>query len=83
MAILDIGLPDGMDGYRLAELARREHGRDLLLIALTGYGADTDKHRAVAAGFDRHLTKPADPHALAHAIQSARRPPRSSSVTRG
>jgi len=83
VAILDIGLPDGIDGYRLAELARREHGRELLLIALTGYGADTDKHRAIAAGFDRHLTKPADPQALALAIQSARRPPGTSSVMRG
>ncbi len=83
VAIFDIGLPDGMDGYRLAELARREHGRDLLLIALTGYGADTDRHRAIAAGFDRHLTKPADPQALAQAIQSARRPPGSSPVMRG
>jgi signal transduction histidine kinase/ActR/RegA family two-component response regulator len=82
VAILDIGLPDGIDGYRLAELARREHGRELLLIALTGYGADTDKHRAIAAGFDRHLTKPADPDALAQAIQSARRPPGSSAARR-
>jgi len=80
VAILDIGLP-GMDGYRLAELARAEH-RDLFLIALTGYGGAEDERRASAAGFDRHLTKPADADALSRAIQSARRPFRNISAIR-
>jgi signal transduction histidine kinase/ActR/RegA family two-component response regulator len=80
VAILDIGLP-GMDGYRLAGLVRAEH-RDLFLIALTGYGGAEDESRAREAGFDRHLTKPADTDDLARAIQSARRPFRNASAIR-
>lgn len=56
--ILDIGLP-GMDGFALArELRKRPSTRDVLLIALTGYGGDEDRLRARAAGFDHHLVKP-------------------------
>jgi len=55
-ALIDIGLP-GMDGY---ELARRIRARwkDVALIAVTGYGQREDRERALAAGFDAHLTKP-------------------------
>jgi CheY-like chemotaxis protein len=54
--ILDIGLPD-LDGYEVAQFLRKEESRSSL-IALTGYGLDTDKERAKEAGFDFHLTKP-------------------------
>jgi signal transduction histidine kinase/ActR/RegA family two-component response regulator len=58
--LIDIGLP-GMDGYELARRLRQmpvaEHA---LLIALTGYGSPEYKERAREAGFDAHLTKPAD-----------------------
>jgi diguanylate cyclase len=57
VAIIDIGLP-GMDGYEVARRARAA-GVQACLIALTGYGLEADKLRAHAAGFDRHLTKPA------------------------
>jgi CheY-like chemotaxis protein/anti-sigma regulatory factor (Ser/Thr protein kinase) len=58
-AIIDIGLPE-MDGYELARRIRSEPaGRDLILIALTGYGFPEDLARSRAAGFDRHLVKPA------------------------
>lgn len=61
VAVLDIGLP-GMDGYELARRFRaQEATRHLRLIALTGWGQETDKARARAAGFDAHLTKPAEP----------------------
>jgi len=61
VALLDIGLP-GMDGYELARNLRAlEATRHLRLIALTGWGQDSDKARARAAGFDAHLTKPAEP----------------------
>jgi signal transduction histidine kinase/DNA-binding response OmpR family regulator len=64
MAILDIGLP-GMDGYELATRIRALQGGDaILLIALTGYGQDSDRRHALAAGFDRHLTKPLSRPAL-------------------
>jgi signal transduction histidine kinase/CheY-like chemotaxis protein len=60
LAIFDIGLPD-MDGYALAQAVRTRHPdwRGPLL-ALTGYGQDSDKARSKAAGFDVHLTKPVD-----------------------
>jgi signal transduction histidine kinase/CheY-like chemotaxis protein len=58
VAILDIGLPD-MDGYALAAALRREHGRTMRLVALSGYGQQADVERAAHAGFDLHLTKPA------------------------
>jgi PAS domain S-box-containing protein len=57
---LDIGLPD-MSGYDAAPTLRRMHGlAKTTLIALTGWGADADKQRSTQAGFDYHLTKPAD-----------------------
>lgn len=58
IAILDIGLPD-MDGYGLAQKLRAR-GR-AYLIALTGYGLESDRARASSAGFDRHLIKPVMP----------------------
>jgi PAS domain S-box-containing protein len=64
VALIDVGLP-GMDGYTLARHAREQPGgRDVRLIAVTGYGQAQDRQRALAAGFDRHVTKPVDPVAL-------------------
>jgi signal transduction histidine kinase len=58
VALIDIGLP-GMDGYELAKQARTVLGeRKVKLIALTGYGQEQDRQRALDAGFDLHLTKP-------------------------
>ena len=58
VVILDIGMP-GMNGYKVAA-AVRERNRDVLLIAVTGWGQDEDRHRSKAAGFDHHLVKPVD-----------------------
>jgi signal transduction histidine kinase len=59
LAVLDIGLP-GMDGYELArEIRSRPHLRNVVLVALTGYGKPEDRARARAVGFDHHLVKPA------------------------
>ena len=64
VVLLDIGLPK-MNGYEVAEEIRSQPwGREIVLMALTGWGQSTDKHRAVAAGFDHHLTKPVDPALL-------------------
>lgn len=58
--ILDVGLPD-MDGYELARKIRESaFGSRAKLIALTGYGQSQDRVQAMAAGFDFHLSKPAD-----------------------
>jgi PAS domain S-box-containing protein len=64
VALLDIGMPD-LDGYEVARRIREtDWGRHMRLIALTGWGQEDDKRRARAAGFDHHLTKPADPRSL-------------------
>jgi signal transduction histidine kinase/ActR/RegA family two-component response regulator len=59
VALVDIGLPR-LDGYEVARRIRAAMGSDIYLIALTGYGQPEDRARAVAAGFDVHLTKPVD-----------------------
>jgi PAS domain S-box-containing protein len=60
MALLDIGMPN-LNGYDLAERARTEPwGRDITLVAITGWGQDNDRARAHAAGFDHHRVKPID-----------------------
>jgi DNA-binding response OmpR family regulator len=63
IGILDIGLPD-MLGYDLAREVRRDPHEEMLLVAVTGWGAEKDVERAFAAGFDFHVTKPADPDDL-------------------
>jgi signal transduction histidine kinase/ActR/RegA family two-component response regulator len=71
VAILDIGLPV-MDGYELAGRLRAELGKELpRLIALTGYGQDSDRARARQAGFAEHLTKPVDGGRLLGALAVA------------
>jgi DNA-binding response OmpR family regulator len=65
-AILDLGWP-GPDGCALAGAVCRAAGRRPLLVALTGRPGQEARCRA--AGFDRHLLKPADPAALARAIR--------------
>jgi signal transduction histidine kinase/DNA-binding response OmpR family regulator len=68
IVILDIGLPD-INGYDVArELRRSERFGGLSLIALTGWGTQDDKQRAMDAGFDVHLTKPVDASALHAAL---------------
>jgi two-component system, chemotaxis family, CheB/CheR fusion protein len=64
IGLLDIGLPD-FSGYEVAARIRREAwGKDMLLIAITGWGQADDKRRALAAGFNHHMTKPVDPAQL-------------------
>jgi len=59
VALLDIGLPH-MDGYELARTIRNDpRWRRIRLVALTGYGRETDVQRTTEAGFDAHLVKPA------------------------
>jgi signal transduction histidine kinase/DNA-binding response OmpR family regulator len=68
IVILDIGLPD-INGYDVArELRQSERFGGLSLIALTGWGTQDDKQRALDAGFDVHLTKPVDARALRAAL---------------
>jgi CheY-like chemotaxis protein len=60
VVLLDIGMPE-MDGHEVARQMRAgPGGRDLTLIALTGWGQEKDRHDSELAGFDHHLIKPAD-----------------------
>ena len=72
MLILDIGLP-GLDGYEIArQLRRQARYRKATFIALSGYASDDDVRQAMAAGFNVHLSKPADADALREALAQAR-----------
>jgi signal transduction histidine kinase/CheY-like chemotaxis protein len=64
IVLCDIGLP-GMDGFQVAGALRRNpETAEVRLIAVTGYGQEEDRRRALAAGFDVHLVKPVDPEKL-------------------
>jgi CheY-like chemotaxis protein len=64
VVLCDIGLP-GMDGFTVAGILRRlPETASARLIAVTGYGQDEDRRRALEAGFDVHLVKPVDPEKL-------------------
>jgi PAS domain S-box-containing protein len=71
--LLDIGLP-GLDGYEVARRLREHVAfRAILLIAITGYGQETDKERSKQAGFDYHLVKPIDPEKLRNLLRYSAR----------
>ncbi|HWN86863.1 MAG TPA: ATP-binding protein [Vicinamibacterales bacterium] len=71
VGLLDLSMP-GLDGYELAtRLRAMPEFRDMLLVAITGWGQEEDRRRALAAGFDAHLTKPADPVAIAALLAKA------------
>jgi signal transduction histidine kinase/CheY-like chemotaxis protein len=74
VAIIDIGLPGGMDGYELARRIRSlPMGRDVRLVALTGYGFPEDRQQSMQAGFARHLVKPVEPEALQRELSAVTR----------
>lgn len=64
IVLLDIGLPK-MHGYALARLMREKPwGRNLIIIAVTGWGQEADRQQSRAAGINHHLLKPVDPEQL-------------------
>ncbi len=68
IALIDIGMP-GMNGYEVARRIRQSpHGKDVVLIAVTGWGQEEAKAQAAVAGFDHHLTKPIDTAQLARIL---------------
>jgi two-component system, chemotaxis family, CheB/CheR fusion protein len=70
VGVIDVGMPD-ITGYEVARRIRAEAwGSATTLIALTGWGQEEDKRRALAAGFDHHLTKPVDPDQLQQMLVS-------------
>ena len=74
VVLLDIGLPK-LNGYDVARRIRQEPwGREMVLIALTGWGQDEDRRRSEEAGFNDHLVKPVNPDALLKLLQEWQRP---------
>lgn len=70
IVFLDIGLPS-MDGYEVARLMRAEqHLKEVRIVALTGYGQESDRERSAEAGIDVHLVKPAGLEELEAVLQS-------------
>jgi CheY-like chemotaxis protein len=74
VVICDLGLP-GMTGYAVAAAFRADSGLcETCLIALSGYARPEDRRRAIEAGFDHHVAKPADPELFGRLISEASRP---------
>ncbi|HET9566785.1 MAG TPA: PAS domain S-box protein, partial [Vicinamibacterales bacterium] len=70
VVLLDIGLPR-LNGYEVCHRLRKEPwAKDLVLVALTGWGQEEDRHRSREAGFDAHLVKPVDHDALLRLLAS-------------
>lgn len=67
VALVDIGLPR-VDGYEVARRLRSALGSQIYLVAVTGYGQPEDRARALATGFDAHVSKPIDPDAIARLL---------------
>jgi len=73
VAFIDIGLPE-MDGHEVARRIRSKRRENRpYLVALTGYGQPTDRQRALEAGFDGHLTKPAKVDAIRKLLEEGAR----------
>jgi PAS domain S-box-containing protein len=71
VVLLDIGLP-GMDGYEVAQRLREIPGLgNTVLVAVTGYGQESDRRRTREAGFNRHLVKPVEPSHLQEILTAA------------
>ena len=72
VAFIDIGLPV-INGFEVAQQIRRDPAlKGVVLVALTGYGNSQDVQRALAAGFDMHVTKPAELRTLEQILARAR-----------
>ena len=69
--LCDIGMPD-LDGYQVARSVKAHPElRSIPLVAVTGYGRESDRRSALEAGFDLHLTKPVDVNLLRSIVDSA------------
>ena len=74
IVVSDLGMPDG-DGYDLVQRIRSDPKlRGLPAVALSAHARDTDARLSLAAGFDVHLPKPADPDELVRVVASLARP---------
>jgi CheY-like chemotaxis protein len=70
LVFLDLGMPE-MDGYEIARMLRAEFGFEAMrLVALTAWGRDEDRVSTRRAGFDAHVTKPADPAVIESILET-------------
>jgi PAS domain S-box-containing protein len=72
VVLLDIGMP-GMDGYETCRRIREKWGGAVTVVAITGWGQQSDKRSALQSGFDAHITKPADPAKLEQILVASSR----------
>jgi PAS domain S-box-containing protein len=75
IVLMDIGLPR-LNGYEAAQRIRQQQGgRNIILVAVTGWGQEEDRRRCLEAGFDHHMTKPVEYEALQRLLAAAVRAP--------
>jgi two-component system, sensor histidine kinase len=67
VAFVDLDLP-GIDGFQVAAKVRADLGKNVRLIAVSGFGQDSDRRRVYQAGFDAHLVKPVDMQTLVNIL---------------
>jgi PAS domain S-box-containing protein len=68
LILLDLGMP-GMDGFEVVRRLRASPGAPLVIVALSGWGQQSDRDRTTEAGFDHHLVKPVSADELDHLLQ--------------
>ena len=72
IVLLDLGMPD-MDGFEVCRRLRAaDWGREMRIVAVTGWGQSEDRRKSAAAGFDLHLVKPVTPQSLARTFAGLR-----------
>jgi CheY-like chemotaxis protein len=72
VVLLDLGLPK-LNGYEACRRLREQPwGKDVLMVAVTGWGAETYRQRSREAGFDMHVVKPVNSDELLHLLDSAK-----------
>jgi CheY-like chemotaxis protein len=71
VVLLDIGMPD-IDGHEVcARIRSQAWGGGMVIIAVSGWGQESDRRRSARAGFNMHLVKPVDPDALLRIVRDA------------
>jgi CheY-like chemotaxis protein len=83
IVLMDIGLPK-LNGYEACQQIRQQPwGREMTLIAVTGWGQQEDKRRAAESGFDAHLVKPIDLAQLKKVLAPAQQPGKAAATPQG
>ncbi len=83
LVLLDIGLPR-MSGHEVArKLRERPEFTNMVLVAMTGYGRESDRTQSREAGFDHHLVKPAEFSELQEILEMVQAAPTSLNSTSG